>query len=254
MKQFNYWDLLTDGVPKIVKVRSDRQGEKHNRLTIVSRIAYKKLNGESNYYFIVSCECGSQYRDISYNSLTSGNTKSCGCLYDEFCTFNKNTPLKKHKKHGLTKNKLYRRWRAMLARCNDPTNPSYHRYGGRGISVCEEWKDITNFYKWLFSNGYDTGLEVDRIDNDKGYSPENCRLVSKKQNMANKRGRSNSSSKYKGVSWSNRRNKWVVVIGYNNKNIYIGQFSDEKEAARAYNKKALELNGEYAYLNKIDYE
>ena len=75
----------------------------------------------------------------------------------------------------------------MKQRCSNPKGKSYHRYGGRGITVCEEWmEDSEAFYKWSMDNGFEQGKHIDRIDNDKGYSPENCRWVTAKENMNNK--------------------------------------------------------------------
>ena len=82
---------------------------------------------------------------------------------------------------------LYNSWCGMKARCTNPKNPKYKRYGGRGISVCEEWKDIVNFYNWAKTHGWEQGLTIDRIDNDGNYCPENCRWVSRSENSRKKR-------------------------------------------------------------------
>lgn len=82
---------------------------------------------------------------------------------------------------------LYGRWRKMKARCYDPKQYGYHRYGGRGIGICQEWdQDYSAFEAWAFSSGYRPELQIDRIDNDKGYSPDNCRWVPSKVNANNK--------------------------------------------------------------------
>lgn len=75
----------------------------------------------------------------------------------------------------------------MLSRCEDEDNPQYYNYGGRGIAVCDEWHDFNNFYNWCIESGIEADLQIDRIDNDKGYQPDNCRLVTRKQNARNKR-------------------------------------------------------------------
>lgn len=90
----------------------------------------------------------------------------------------------------LTDSPLYRTYSAMHSRCEDKNNTNYNLYGGRGINVCEEWsgrEGIYNFLKWAQKNGWHPGLTVDRIDNDKGYSPDNCRLATMKEQIRNRR-------------------------------------------------------------------
>lgn len=88
-------------------------------------------------------------------------------------------------KHGLTKTNLFRRWCGILQRLNNPNAKGYHRYGGRGIKICDEWKEFINFYNWAMNNGYRKDLQIDRIDNDGNYEPSNCRWVTSKQSMRN---------------------------------------------------------------------
>ncbi len=91
--------------------------------------------------------------------------------------------------HGLSKNqpRLFGMWMSMKSRCENPNRDKYKDYGGRGIVVCKEWHDAAVFATWAFSNGYKEGLQIDRIDNDKGYYPENCRWVTPKKNSRNRR-------------------------------------------------------------------
>lgn len=77
---------------------------------------------------------------------------------------------------------------AMIQRCTNPNSREYHNYGGRGITICDEWKaNKESFIEWAFENGYRQGLSIDRIDNDKGYSPDNCRWVTSKEQSRNMR-------------------------------------------------------------------
>lgn len=86
-----------------------------------------------------------------------------------------------------TKHPLYKVWVGMKERCNSPKFKQYHNYGGRGITVCKQWEErFRNFLYWAIKRGYQKGLELDRIDNDKGYSPENCRWATHSQNNRNK--------------------------------------------------------------------
>lgn len=91
--------------------------------------------------------------------------------------------------HGLSKEPLYNIFKAMHDRCENPKNDAYERYGGRGVFVCNEWSldKIEDFISWAKKNGWEKGLELDRIDNSKGYSPENCRFVTSSQNSRNRR-------------------------------------------------------------------
>lgn len=82
---------------------------------------------------------------------------------------------------------LFNVWQTMKTRCENPSRDNYERYGGRGITVCEEWQKAENFVVWALNNGYKRGLQLDRIDNSKGYSPDNCRFVTPKANSRNRR-------------------------------------------------------------------
>lgn len=88
-------------------------------------------------------------------------------------------------KHGYSRDPIYPIWTNMIARCNNSKKDHYDRYGGRGIKVCDEWYDISVFADWAYSNGYEKGLQIDRIDNDGNYCPSNCRFVTHTQNLRN---------------------------------------------------------------------
>lgn len=122
------------------------------------------------------CDCGTVKPVITRN-LVGGFTQSCGCICKEGT----------HTTHGGKHTRLYRIWGAMKTRCNNPNASHYHRYGGRGITVCAEWSDdFAAFRDWAMANGYQDDLTIDRIDNDKGYSPDNCRWTSQAEQGSNK--------------------------------------------------------------------
>lgn len=105
---------------------------------------------------------------------------------------------------------LYKRWAGAIQRCENSNNKNFPAYGGRGITVCREWRsDYANFKRWALSAGYSPELEIDRIDNDKGYSPENCRWVSKKQQARNRRN--SKLITYKGKMQT--RAAWAEELG-----------------------------------------
>jgi hypothetical protein len=159
----------------------------------------------------------------------------------------------KDENHGMSRTRIYAIWCGIKNRCNNINEKNYRNYGGRGIVVCDEWEfNFLNFYNWAIDHGYQEDLEIDRIDCNGPYSPDNCRFVTHQENIFNKRGMENSSSKYKGVHWDKWNKKWCASIGYNKKRIHIGYFKSEERAAFAYNEKAKELFGDNAHLNKID--
>lgn len=93
--------------------------------------------------------------------------------------------------HGLYKKypQLFNLYQTIKTRCTNPKRYNYKNYGGRGITLCDEWKEAKNFILWALSNGYKKGLQIDRIDNNKGYSPSNCRFVTNKENSNNRRNK-----------------------------------------------------------------
>lgn len=142
--------------------RKDKVGQKFGKLTVLERI--DKMGERAKYK--CKCDCGNIVIVEGCN-LSTGMTKSCGCIRKE------NTKMLKLS-HGQCGTRLYKCWRNMINRCENPNNKGYKNYGNRGIKVCDEWHNFDEFYKWASSNGYKDTLTIERIDVNKGYYPNNC--------------------------------------------------------------------------------
>jgi len=120
---------------------------------------------------------------------------------------------------------LHRKWSDMIQRTKNPKNINYHNYGGRGISVCNEWIDSSTFILWGKNTGYKEGLQIDRIDSNGNYCPENCRFVTPSEQQSNRR---------KPETWGiyPKGNRYCVSIGRNYKLYYGGRFGDIESAIK----------------------
>lgn len=152
----------------------DMKGKRFGRLVVIEE-AFKR---KGKIYWKCLCECG-QTTFVTTSNLRSGQIKSCGCLQRELA-------IKTQLTHGQSKTKLYKIWESMKRRCVSPKVERYSSYGGRGISVCEEWQRFEPFFEWAIENGYQDGLSIDRIDVDGNYEPVNCRWVTLKEQSNNK--------------------------------------------------------------------
>jgi hypothetical protein len=212
---------------------------------------YPKENSKRKYRFgIYKCGfCGNEFKTRT-SSIKNGSTKSCGC-------HRKRRSSETHKKHGLIGTKLYHIWTSIKDRTLNPKHKHYNDYGGRGITICEEWKnDFIPFYNWAMSNGYEEnkGLSIDRIDNEGSYYPENCRWTTQTIQTRNQRIPKNNKTGYKGVSFVKKTNKYASYICVNKINIYLGLFPTAEEGAIAYNNYIIENNLEGFILNEIPEE
>ncbi len=179
-------------------------------------------------YGIYRCQyCGQEF-EASVYPVRVGRIKSCGCQ--------RGKPI-----HGLSNHRFYATWADILQRCNNPQRKTYKHYGARGITVCEEWLDVRNFVAWAEATHPNIeGMSLDRIDNDKGYSPENCRWVDVTTQILNQRKRKDNTSGFVGVCWDKSIDRWVAWIGVSSKEIKIGQFLLKEEAVLARDKYIVE--------------
>ena len=221
----------------------DLTGKRFGRLLVIEKSNYTNKYGRT--FWRCKCDCGNEIiRPVG--DLNTGRINSCGCLHSE--TSRKQGLI--NKKHGLSQTRIYSVWMHMINRCTNKNNKYYSRYGGRGITVYDEWmNDILSFVNWAENNGYTDELEIDRINNDGNYEPNNCRFVTRQQNMQNTSGKVISSSKYKGVMLSTNGKKWISQITVDNERINIGTFENEILAAYSYDIMAKKYFKEYAYLN-----
>jgi hypothetical protein len=138
----------------------------------------------------------------------------------------------------------------MKARCKNPKHPEYHNYGGRGIKVCDRWKQVGGFQNFINDMGKrPEGMSIDRIDNDRGYSPENCRWTTSVVQSQNKRMDRRNKSGYTGVFWLARLNKWLAFIQVDGRRKHLGLFEDKMQAAIERDRWAKKVYGKYAKLN-----
>lgn len=161
-----------------VVVISDVSGKKFNKLVFVRR-TNERRNG--NILWECKCDCGNVTLVKKWD-VTSGNTKSCGCLkMDVVKKMNQ-----QNTSHGMSGTKIYKIWESMKRRCDSNKTERYSNYGGRGITYCDKWDKFEGFHEWSKKSGYKEGLSIDRIDVNGNYEPSNCRWVTLEKQSFNK--------------------------------------------------------------------
>jgi len=220
----------------------DIAGQKFGRLTPIRRDISEHINLKNGTKmrgtrWMCLCECGNTV-SVLQSGLKRGTT-SCGCVWREIISI-----------HNMTGTDEHKAWLYMKVRCRKDCSKS-DIYFYKGVRLDERWEKFENFFK-------DMGIKpnkksyLDRIDSDKNYSKANCRWVTPQQSSWNTGKRRNCSSIYKGVSFNKRVGKYTSIIMKDGKSNHLGYFDKEDDAGRAYNKMALKLFGEYAWLNDID--
>jgi len=203
----------------------DLIGRQFGYLTVIECVGtHTSPCGSRRKLWKCKCKCGNE-TVVNASNLLNGTTKSCGC-------WRLSKVVERNTKHGGVHDRLYGIWRSMKRRCNSPKDSHYESYGGRGIKVCDEWRNYKNFKEWAYLNGYDETAKfgsctIDRIDNDGDYSPENCRWVDR-ITQANNTSR-NRYVEFEGQKLTIAEFERVMNIDKNHAWYYVNKFDKEIE-------------------------
>ena len=211
--------------------------EKPELVEDLGRLYPTSTSKQKTRFGVYKCPyCGKLFR-AQAQSIKSGNGTSCGC-------YQKEKSVERFLKHGLTHSAFYVLWQRIKRRCYNPNSIEYKDYGARGITVCDEWiNDFIAFKDWAIANGYQKSLQIDRRNNDKGYSPDNCRFVDRFVNKQNGRLiQINNTSGYRGTVYYKKNSQWVSKIQWAGKRYYLGAFAAKEDAAYTYNQFVIEHN------------
>lgn len=207
----------------------DLTGKRFTRLSVIERVQH---SDKKNTYWLCKCDCGNKII-VSTCHLRSGHTKSCGCYSHDLI-----------KKHGMWDSRIYGIWQNIKTRCTNSNSTFYNRYGGRGITICNEWKDnFKAFYDWAIANGYQDNLTIDRIDNNGNYEPNNCRWVTMKIQSNNTRR--NHLIEYKGCIHT--LTQWAEILNISRKTLW-NRIDRGWSIERAFSEKIHNLK----YTKKVD--
>lgn len=208
-------------------------GQRFTRLVVTSREYVK----DNRRYVDTQCDCGN-HKTVRADSIGQGKTESCGCLHKENLSKAAST-------HGESSTPLYKNYHAMLARCYNKDNDNFSNYGGRGIGVCDRWREpVAGFLNFKEDMGEKPkGFTVERLDVNGDYCPENCTWGSYSTQGFNRRKLKINTSGRTGVYWYKSRNKWVAKLMKDGKEKWLGQFSNFDDACRAIEFAEIEVFG-----------
>lgn len=211
---------------------TDYIGKRFGKLVVLRVATEQDCHISTVKKFVCKCDCGK----ISYPSVYSirdGKAKSCGCGIRE-------ATIKRSTKHGRAargkSTRLYHIWSNMKERCQNSRHPRFHQYGGKGVTVCQEWQDFLSFEKWSLENGYSDNLTIDRIDSSKGYNPSNCRWITLEENssLAHKKDFEEAAKQelLNGASTREIADKYKIHISTAIRWAYAAGLSKPKKGAR----------------------
>lgn len=187
-------------------------GQRFGRLVVIKEAG---RSSDGRVRWLCKCDCGNYTSTPSTKTLRNGTCRSCGCIEKE---------KPNSRTHGMSNTKLFAVWNSMKQRCLNQNSKSYKNYGGRGITVCQEWQeDFQTFYDWAMANGYQEGLEIDRIYVNGNYEPDNCRWVTSKKNNNNRR----NNAKIKIGGEEHTAAEWSEITGIH-RNTILDRFNSGK--------------------------
>lgn len=194
----------------------------------------REISKQKRTFSKYECPYCSKVFTAQIRSVDNGMCHSCGCLI-------KKVSSNINKKHGMTKSRIYSIWGGIKTRCYNKKWRKYCDWGGRGIKMCDDWRDnYMLFYEWAISSGYRDDLSINRIDNNGNYCPQNCNWVDDFEQSINRRIKATNTSGYNGVSYNKQTSKWIVSITHRGERRYLGLFSSAELGAEAYNNWVIE--------------